>query len=75
MSRLSKRAIAIPEKVKVEEVGRIVNVTGPLGKLHMQLNPEIKLKIEENKIVVDADGEQRGIRILKGLTWSMIRTF
>jgi large subunit ribosomal protein L6 len=73
MSRLSKRPIIIPQGIKIEEIDRVVSVTGPLGKLSMRLSPKIKLKINENKIFVSSDKDQKEERMLKGLTWSMVR--
>ncbi len=73
MSRLSKRPIVIPQEIKVEEVDHVVSVTGPLGMLSMRLDSKIKLKINENKIIVSSDGNQQEERMLKGLTWAMVR--
>lgn len=73
MSRLSKRPIVVPEKIKVEKVDHVVNVTGPLGSLSMTINPKVKLEINGDKVTVSSDGDQREERMLKGLTWSMVR--
>ena len=37
MSRIGRKAIPVPDKVKVEQRGRVVVVEGPLGKLEALL--------------------------------------
>jgi large subunit ribosomal protein L6 len=55
MSRIGKKPIDIPEGVKVEQKGRCVKVSGPLGELQMDCHPRIKVTIDdaEGKILVD----------------------
>jgi len=55
MSRIGKKPIDIPGGVKVEQKGRCVKVSGPLGELQMDCHPRIKVKIDdtEGKILVD----------------------
>jgi len=55
MSRIGKKPIGIPGGVKVEQKGRCVKVSGPLGELQMDCHPRIKVKIDdaEGKILVE----------------------
>jgi len=55
MSRIGKKAIAIPTGVKVELSGRTVKVSGPAGNLQMDCHREIKVKLDSgtNQIVVE----------------------
>ena len=55
MSRIGKKPIDIPGGVKVEQKGRCVKVSGPLGELQMDCHPRIKVKIDdaEGKILVN----------------------
>ncbi len=55
MSRIGKKPIDIPGGVKVEQKGRCIKVSGPLGELQMDCHPRIKVKIDdaEGKILVD----------------------
>lgn len=53
MSRVGKKPIDIPEKVKVEIKGSIVNVSGPLGVLDFGLPQGIAISQKENKLFVE----------------------
>lgn len=52
MSRIGKKPILIPDKVKVELSGQEIKVSGPLGELTRVLNPEIKAEIKEGNILL-----------------------
>ena len=52
MSKLGKKIISIPEKVKVILNGSILNIEGPLGKTSLNMDLEMfNLKIDEGKSV------------------------
>ena len=55
MSRIGKKPIDIPGGLKVEQKGRCIKVTGPLGELQMDCHPRIKVKIDDagGKILVE----------------------
>ncbi len=46
MSRIGKKPVIVPQGVKVEQSGRCVKVSGPLGSLQMDCHPRIKVKID-----------------------------
>jgi large subunit ribosomal protein L6 len=52
MSRIGRMPITIPDKVKVEPKGSVVEVTGPLGKLVQAMPPGITVKIDKNQALV-----------------------
>jgi large subunit ribosomal protein L6 len=52
MSRIGKKPVIIPEKVKVEQKDRIVKVAGPLGELQLNFPEPLKLEIEPSRVVV-----------------------
>lgn len=52
MSRLGRKPIEIPDKVKVNVAGLVVSAEGPAGKLSITVHSEIDVKIQENKRVV-----------------------
>lgn len=65
--------IPIPDKVKIEPKGAVIEVSGPLGKLLQTLPPGMSVKIEKNVAVVQptADaGENAGS--LHGLARSLL---
>ena len=60
MSRIGKKHIDIPGGIKIEQKGRSIKVTGPLGELQMDCHPRIKVRIDDagGKIVVENDRPQ-----------------
>jgi len=69
MSRLGRKPIDLPEKVKVNINGQAVSAEGPAGKHSLTLHAEISAKIEEGKrVVVSAKGTSQIQKALWG-TW------
>jgi large subunit ribosomal protein L6 len=52
MSRLGKKPIDLPEKVKVAVSGQVVSAEGPAGKGQVTLHAGVSAKVEEGKRVV-----------------------
>lgn len=73
MSRVGRKAVIIPEKVKAVLQGRMVNVEGPKGKLSLEIHPRIKVEIADNKVSVSRPTDQPMDRALHGLTRSLIQ--
>ena len=73
MSRIGKKAIEIPDKVKmaVSEDGSI-QVEGPKGKLEWTLPGQIKIRVEGKQAVLNRDAETRSVKALHGLSRSLI---
>lgn len=72
-SRLGKRAVALPEKVKVAvDAGRL-SVQGPLGSLEESLPPPIELQVEPGRIWVRCHPREKRDLALHGLYWSKVR--
>ncbi len=75
MSRIGKQPIVIPEGVKIEQKGRTIKVSGPLGSLLMSCHPEIAVKIDNSggKILVENEHLQsRHCRQLHGTMRALI---
>lgn len=72
MSRIGNAPIIIPVGVTAEKIGRTINVTGPKGTLKLDINPDIQVEIEGNKIIVKRKTDQKKIKALHGLTRSLI---
>lgn len=53
MSRIGKKPVEIPKGVKVEQKGRLVKVTGPLGTLEMDCHPNIKVTVDDSASRID----------------------
>ncbi|RMH06168.1 MAG: 50S ribosomal protein L6 [Aquificota bacterium] len=73
MSRIGKKPIEIPQKVKVSLEGRSLTVEGPKGKLSMQVHPDIKVSVEGNTIKVERPTDQPFHRAIHGTTAALIR--
>ncbi|MBU3934519.1 50S ribosomal protein L6 [Patescibacteria group bacterium] len=50
MSRIGKKTILIPEKVKVDMKGQEVKILGPLGELTKRIDPAISIEIKDGQI-------------------------
>ncbi len=72
MSRVGKKPIPIPEKVKVAVDGDKVTVTGPKGSLSRNIPPKITVAIEDNTVVVNRSSDLKKHRALHGLTRALI---
>ncbi|MBU2568049.1 MAG: 50S ribosomal protein L6 [Elusimicrobia bacterium] len=73
MSRLAKKSILIPEKVKVVQEDNVLRVEGPLGKLSQPMLRTIRVKIEGNNINVLRSGDARNDRMMQGLVWALTK--
>jgi large subunit ribosomal protein L6 len=72
MSRIGKKPIEIPEKVKVEMSGNDITVTGPRGTLSRTLRPEMNVKIEDSQVVIERPSDSKFHRSLHGLTRQLV---
>jgi large subunit ribosomal protein L6 len=72
MSRVGKKVINIPGKTSVVCKGRDLVVKGEKGTLSRTLHPAVNLAIEENKISVTIEQDDRKTRSLQGLTRSLV---
>jgi large subunit ribosomal protein L6 len=73
MSRIGKKAIEIPQGVKVELKGQNINVSGPLGQLQTACDPKLKIRTESSKIIVEnPEPQNRLLKQVHGTTRSLI---
>jgi len=75
MSRLGKKPVAIPEKVKVQIHDHHVVVEGPLGKLEWDYPAPIQVGLDEHgkALVVTRTSDQRQAKALHGLTRALLQ--
>ena len=73
MSRIGRMPIAIPDKVKIDAKGTLIEVTGPLGKLIQAIPKGITVKIDKAQAIVERMEEagEKGAA-LHGLARSLI---
>src|SRR5258708_33961666 len=74
MSRIGKKSVLLPEKVKLEiSQSGDVKVEGPKGKLEWTLPTQIKLRVEGKEVRLERSEEARSIRALHGLSRSLVQ--
>ncbi|MDR1517079.1 MAG: 50S ribosomal protein L6 [Dysgonamonadaceae bacterium] len=73
MSRIGKLPVSLPSGVTIT-VGddNVVKVKGPKGELSQQVNPDIKVKVENNELVVERPSDNKEHRALHGLYRALI---
>jgi large subunit ribosomal protein L6 len=72
MSRVGKKPIPVPDKVKVTYTDGLLTVEGQKGKLSRTIHPEVQLQIADTQIDVAPNTENRQGQALRGLTRSLI---
>ena len=72
MSRIGKLPVAIPDKVKVELNGNVVQVEGPKGRLEKSFDRSVRLKLEDGQLVVEPANNSRLARAMHGTARSII---
>jgi large subunit ribosomal protein L6 len=73
MSRIGKKPITLPDKVKLNVSGAgSIHVEGPKGKLSWTLPPAIKARVEGTNVIFDRADETRQVRALHGLSRSLV---
>ena len=72
MSRIGKLPISIPAKVTVTQKDNVITVKGPKGELSQEVNPAIKIEVNDNELTVSRPNDERQNRALHGLYRSLI---
>jgi large subunit ribosomal protein L6 len=73
MSRIGKKPIEVPAKVKVNLGAEgAVTVEGPRGKLSWNLPRAVRARLEGSSVLLDRSGESRQIKALHGLSRALV---
>ncbi|HLF77828.1 MAG TPA: 50S ribosomal protein L6 [Dehalococcoidia bacterium] len=72
MSRIGKMPIPVPSAVKVDIDGRNIKVTGPKGTLSREVVPEVRLVMEEGRLIVTRPSDSQRDRAMHGLTRALL---
>lgn len=72
MSRIGKMPITVPTGVEVNIDGSRVTVKGPKGELVRDVAPDIKVRADDGKIVVERPTDSGRHRSLHGLTRTLV---
>lgn len=73
MSRIGKAPIDLPGGVEVTvDKSNMITVKGPKGTLTQQLDPDLKLSVEDGTLVIERPTEQKRHRSAHGLYRSLV---
>jgi large subunit ribosomal protein L6 len=72
MSRIGKKPIVIPSGVKVHIEGALIRAEGPKGKLSQPVPAGLKAVMDDGKVTIARQGDDRKIRALHGLARALI---
>ncbi len=72
MSRIGKKAVAVPKEVKIEVKDGVVYVEGPKGKLSRKLSDRIKVEINDGQLLVKRVADTKMDKSLHGLFRALI---
>jgi large subunit ribosomal protein L6 len=64
--------IPLPSAVKVEINGQNVSVTGPKGTLKREVVPEVRLHLEDGRLIVTRPNDEARERAMHGLTRALL---
>jgi large subunit ribosomal protein L6 len=64
--------ITVPTAVKVEIDGAVVSVSGPKGTLVREIRPEIRLHLEDDRLLVTRPSDEPSVRAMHGLTRALL---
>ncbi len=72
MSRIGRKPINVPDRVKVNFRGSLIEVEGEKGKLSWDIPYGINAKVEEQKILIGRKSDEKKAKALHGLTRSLV---
>ena len=73
MSRIGKAPIELPSGVEINvSNGNLVTVKGPKGELSQQIDPDLKVEVNDGELVVTRPTDQKRHRSMHGLYRSLI---
>ncbi|PIP42502.1 MAG: 50S ribosomal protein L6 [Desulfobacterales bacterium CG23_combo_of_CG06-09_8_20_14_all_51_8] len=72
MSRVGKKPITIPDKIKITYTGGILNVQGEKGTLTRTIHPDVHVNIDGKVLTVAIDIMDKKTRSLWGMTRAVI---
>ena len=72
MSRIGKKAVAIPSGVTASVEGQTVKVKGPKGALQIVLHDDVSAKVESGAVRVDPRAETKRARAMWGTSRTLV---
>ena len=72
MSRIGRMPVVVPPGVKVEVDGRRVKVQGPKGELERTFRPELAIRLDGGKLLVEPVEQGPELSALHGMTRALL---
>ena len=72
MSRIGKKAVAVPAGVTASVEGQIVKIKGPKGALQLVLPDEVAAKLENDGVKVDPRNDSKRARSMWGTSRTLV---
>jgi large subunit ribosomal protein L6 len=72
MSRIGKKAVAIPSGVTANVEGQTVRMKGPKGELKLVLHDDVAAKLDKGAVKIDPRNETKRARALWGLSRTLV---
>lgn len=72
MSRIGRQPIEVPNGIKIKIDGTNVNIQGPKGSLEANFHPDMKISLEDSRVIVERPSDNKKHRSLHGLTRTLI---
>lgn len=72
MSRIGKKIIPVPDKVKVSLKDDVFLAEGPLGKEQVKIHPMVKLALDTKVVKVERSSDNADGRRIQGLVRSLV---
>jgi large subunit ribosomal protein L6 len=72
MSRIGRKPVTIPNGVTVSVEGSTVKVKGPKGELSRTFEPSMKIRVENNEVLIERPSDDKRERALHGLTRALV---
>jgi large subunit ribosomal protein L6 len=73
MSRIGKSPVNIPSGVDVKVNGNVITVKGPKGELTQEMDPSVKIQIEDNTVTFTRESDAPSHRSKHGLFRALIQ--
>lgn len=72
MSRIGKQPVVLPDKVKAVMKDKTINISGPLGDLHLAIPAILSVELSDKAVVFKRADDERQTRALHGLFRSLV---
>lgn len=67
MSRIGKKPIPLSKDFQVNIKDKLIEVSGPKGKLNLEIKDGVNVEIKENEVIFSRNSDNKNIRALHGL--------